>query len=151
LQSFLRLYFGEDFPSSESEQQSFEWLVYEDLAMLAVGGSNEVQINDSERMLYERYVAALFYYETGGADWDIQTQWLSIDRTCDWYGLSCSDWEGILAWDHSESFQLSSCFPLADSFRFFSKEECFLELFLTESNSLLNVSAVLHLSLSHRG
>jgi hypothetical protein len=84
--------------------------------MLALGGSNAVQIDESEYKLLERYIAALFYFETGG-----RLKWLSEDRTCDWFGLFCSDWGEISQIDLSESFRFSSFCQFADYFLFFSK------------------------------
>jgi hypothetical protein len=89
--------------------------------VLALGGSNAVQIAESESKLLERYIAALFYFATDGDNWEDQTKWLSKDSTCDWYGVFCSDWGGISEINLGESFRFSSFWQFTDYFLFFSR------------------------------
>jgi hypothetical protein len=47
-----------------------------------------------DRQLLERYIVILFYYETGGDEWNLNADWLSEDNICGWHGLSCLDSAG---------------------------------------------------------
>jgi hypothetical protein len=89
LQRFLAPYFGDGFPISETERQALHWLAYDDDAMLV---PREFDGNYLNRQLLERYIVVLFYFETGGDDWDFKGGWLSENNICDgWKGLSCFD------------------------------------------------------------
>jgi len=39
----------------------------------------------------QRYVAAVFYYSTGGDDWENSGNYLSSEDECNWDGISCND------------------------------------------------------------
>jgi hypothetical protein len=53
------------------------WLAYEDPAMLPFKQSNS-------STLVERYVAAVVYFSTGGAQWVNQMNFLSNHSICNW-------------------------------------------------------------------
>jgi hypothetical protein len=92
VQTLLVQIFGEGFPSSETEEQAFYWLAYNDTAMLTLHAEGS---NQSEVGLLQRFIAVLFYYETAGAGWQSNYGWLSEASVCDWFGLSCGSSEKI--------------------------------------------------------
>jgi hypothetical protein len=92
VQTLLVQILGEGFPSSETEEQAFYWLAYNDTAMLTPHAEGS---NQSEVGLLQRFIAVLFYYETSGADWQSKDGWLSEDSICDWFGLSCASSERV--------------------------------------------------------
>jgi hypothetical protein len=95
LHSFLVEYFGEGFPMSETEQEALNWLAYNDTAMLVPSFPGSDYSDSLNRKLLERYIAVLFYFETGGGNWTRKAGWLSGNNICNgWYGLSCFDWYG---------------------------------------------------------
>jgi hypothetical protein len=57
--------------------QALNWLAYEDPAMLPFKQSNS-------STLVERYVAAVVYFSTGGAQWVNQMNFLSNHSICNW-------------------------------------------------------------------
>jgi hypothetical protein len=95
LQSFLAPYFGDGFPSSETEQQALYWLAYEDAAMLMPPVAGSDNFDSLNNQLLERYIAVFFYFETGGGDWKFNGGWLSEHPVCRWGGVSCSDSLGL--------------------------------------------------------
>mmetsp|Transcript_6959 Transcript_6959/g.15035 ORF Transcript_6959/g.15035 Transcript_6959/m.15035 type:complete len:194 (-) Transcript_6959:601-1182(-) len=44
----------------------------------------------------QRYIAALFYFSTGGDTWETKGNWLSNANECTWSGLSCDNGLDIL-------------------------------------------------------
>jgi hypothetical protein len=92
VQTLLVQIFGEGFPSSETEEQAFYWLAYNDTAMLTPHAEGS---NQSEGGLLQRFIVVLFYYATSGADWQSKDGWLSEDSIFDWFGLSCASSERI--------------------------------------------------------
>jgi hypothetical protein len=54
------------------------WLVHEDPL-------------DKADQLLDRFALAVIYLQTGGADWNNSTDWLSGKSICVWYGVLCGD------------------------------------------------------------
>jgi hypothetical protein len=54
------------------------WLVHEDPL-------------DQADQLLDRFALAVIYLQTGGADWNNSTNWLSGKSICVWYGVLCGD------------------------------------------------------------
>jgi hypothetical protein len=67
--------------TTEAQRNALVWLTEKDV------GSNTCE---GESKIRGRYSLAVFYYSTGGAEWDISTNWLdpSTDE-CTWHGISC--------------------------------------------------------------
>ena len=59
----------------------------ENLALLWL--STGPKIEDQNELL-QRYVMAFLYYSTTGQEWNTQTNWMTNQATCTWYGLSCT-------------------------------------------------------------
>jgi hypothetical protein len=93
LQSFLAPYLGDGFPISKTERQALQWLANDDDARLIipdVPDSDDGLYVGLNRQLLERYIVVLFYFETGGDDWDFKGGWLSENNICDgWQGVAC--------------------------------------------------------------
>ena len=74
---------------SSAQGTAAHWLIEED----------ELQLDSDDPSLIQRYVAALFYYSTGGGNlyrcsnyqkYRPGEEWLSVSSECDWKGPSCS-------------------------------------------------------------
>jgi hypothetical protein len=58
------------------------WLAEQDAANTAVPASNATALEGYNYMV--RYVMAVFYYSTGGDNWDVQYFFMTIAPVCDW-------------------------------------------------------------------
>ena len=38
------------------------------------------------------YLLSVLYFSTAGESWTNNSEWLESNRTCDWYGVSCTMW-----------------------------------------------------------
>lgn len=63
------------------EQDALDWLV-------SVDQTNTC--NDGGVALTERFVLALFFYNTGGENWSNRNGWLSLSDHCTWAGIECT-------------------------------------------------------------
>jgi len=54
-------------------------------------------IDESENeALIQRYILSLLYYSADGTNWFRQNYWLNDESECDWYGVSCDIYPGIV-------------------------------------------------------
>ena len=44
----------------------------------------------------QRYILALLYVSTGGDEWVNNEKWMSSVSECEWHGLSCDTFEGMI-------------------------------------------------------
>ena len=72
-------------PSSPQEEAA-RWLADVDQAQISL---------DSTDSVLQRYIAALLYFSLQGSNWRNVTGWLSSERECTWYGMTCNS-EGAL-------------------------------------------------------
>ena len=47
----------------------------------------------------QRFVLATIYYATKGAQWDINTDWMTNKHECSWYGVQCDMFKNIVNLD----------------------------------------------------
>jgi hypothetical protein len=47
----------------------------------------------------QRYVLAVIYYATKGAQWDVNTDWMTSKHECSWYGVECNAFKTIINLD----------------------------------------------------
>jgi hypothetical protein len=64
------------------------WLAYDDPMELDLDSTATV-------VVVERYVLTVLYFATGGEEWMIHTNVLSMSPVCDWHGVSC-DGDGLV-------------------------------------------------------
>ena len=78
-----------------AQNQAFNWLLYEDPAMLDIKSENI-------STLINRYSFATIYFETDGANWNNQLHFLSNRSVCDWH----EERHGVLCTESGEPFFL---------------------------------------------
>lgn len=61
-----------------------EWLEETDSAIICA---------DNTARVAQRYRAAVLYYSLGGTGWTTSTGWLEGSNECEWYGLTCADYD----------------------------------------------------------
>jgi hypothetical protein len=44
----------------------------------------------------QRYILALLYLNNGGDGWIYNEKWMTSTHECNWYGVSCSTYQGIV-------------------------------------------------------
>ena len=44
----------------------------------------------------QRYILALLYVSTGGDEWANNEKWMTSVSECEWYGVSCDSFEGMI-------------------------------------------------------
>jgi len=47
----------------------------------------------------QRYVMAVVYYSSKGAQWEINTNWMTMKHECSWYGVKCNIFRKIVELD----------------------------------------------------
>ena len=47
----------------------------------------------------QRYALAVVYYASKGAQWDINTNWMTPKHECSWYGVTCNAFRKIVELD----------------------------------------------------
>jgi len=53
--------------------------------------TSPLQPGEDNAQIIQRYVLAVLYYATGGADWTYKEGWLESSNECDWFGVICND------------------------------------------------------------
>jgi hypothetical protein len=87
------------FNETTPQFQAFNWLAFEDPAMLPFKQTNT-------SILIGRYVLAVVYFSTGGPDWFDQTRFLSNYSFCDWQAEKPSGKTRILCYEDKANLQL---------------------------------------------
>jgi hypothetical protein len=82
---------------SSPQYKALWWLVHEDPAKMMTKMQDETESSSS--MIVERYVLALLYFATDGANWVRQANFLGNSSICDWqdtieFGIQCNQ-EGL--------------------------------------------------------
>lgn len=67
-----------EFPDPNGE--AIDWLIFQDPA----------QLDPCTDDLLQRYALVSFYFQTNGASWTDNAQWLSAASECSWTGISCT-------------------------------------------------------------
>ena len=44
----------------------------------------------------QRYILALLYLDSGGDNWINNDKWISSAHECDWFGVTCNSFEGLV-------------------------------------------------------
>lgn len=83
---------SETFQQDSPQRTALEWLMNEDAAKLDPTTTNRTR----QLLTTERYIAAVFYFATGGAEWAQQLNFLSGDSICSWNdegpnGITCNN------------------------------------------------------------
>jgi hypothetical protein len=47
----------------------------------------------------QRFVMSVIYYATKGANWDINTSWMTTKHECNWYGVECNLFKTVINLD----------------------------------------------------
>jgi hypothetical protein len=83
--TLLRQQLGGDQDSiqSHSAKAALEWMA----------NSDPAQLDPQDPSLSQRFALAILYMETnhGNNSWIMDSQWMTIEGHCDWYGVTCND------------------------------------------------------------
>jgi len=69
--------------NSTPEERAVHWLIQEDPLQLSV------ETEEDRARLTQRYALATLYFSTSGNEWRNNSDWLSDEDECTWYGLYC--------------------------------------------------------------
>mmetsp|Transcript_6254 Transcript_6254/g.7930 ORF Transcript_6254/g.7930 Transcript_6254/m.7930 type:complete len:619 (+) Transcript_6254:165-2021(+) len=67
---------------SSAQESALNWVLNEN------SQSNTCELDDD--VVAQRYILAVFYFSTNGDDWNVNSNWLSSEGECSWYGILCS-------------------------------------------------------------
>ena len=82
---------------TRKHEKSLQWL-FTNIGEINVGTSGTPQneaacwmFRDSKSSSFkpQRFIMAVIYYATKGAQWDVNTDWMSSKHECSWYGVHC--------------------------------------------------------------
>ena len=85
-----------------SAVRAFNWLANTDTARLDFSRANK-------DIIVERYAMATFYFDTKGQFWKNRTLFLSNSSVCDWFGITCNQFDRITHVNLREYKTINNC------------------------------------------
>jgi hypothetical protein len=86
-------------------EKSLKWL-FKNIGEINVATSGTPQneaacwmLRDKKGFRPQRFVMAVIYYATKGAQWEINTDWMTHKHECSWYGVQCNMFRKIVGLD----------------------------------------------------